>query len=1374
MSRVLKPKAFLTLAAAALSLGLSVHLLHGFQVRRTAEALRNEAARAESDGRPAEALECLYAYLALQPKDSEVGARLGLLLARQARSRRERQEACLVLEQVLRADGDRPDVRREAARLQVELEHFADARNHLAILLEANPGDAELELLAGYCDEALEAYEQAAARYARVLEHPPGPVDAYGRQARLLRDRLGLPEQADAVIRALIEAHPRSADARLAAARYYSESGRWPEAEPHLDFALSAAAPSAAVHAWAAEVALAQGRADRARAWLRQGLEADPDDSGLRLTLARLELQHGSAGESLEVIRPLLGSPPLSADDQARLAGLLIDLDRPDEAAPVLHALRPVGEPGIVAFLEAHLLARQGQWDRACAALAAAVPSLQSAGWLERAHLLLAECHAHLGNDQAQLAAYDRALSLDPASVPAHVGRGRLLARLGRTDEAIRNFRLAAVQQPECGVALVRLLVVRNLALPAPQRDWAEAEALWDRLPSPCRRSAEAIVARAELLAGQGRGDDARTLLMDERERQPRQVTLWLALAELADGQGQAAAAAAVLDEAEIVFPRHADLALARIRRAARLEPAAACRALAAEEAAWERADARDHGPVFSALGDGYSRAGDLAAAARLWRRAAEWQPHDLAVREALFAVAVRDGDDAEMGRLLDEIVRVEGDQGAFAAYARGARLLCRARRGEARALDDAQACAAAAAARRPGWVPAVLLQAQIQELQGRADEALAGYLSAVQLGERQAPVVRRAVEMLYERRRFEEAQALLRKLPEPSLAASGLGRHAVALALLTSPDAGLDRDRLLRLARETVPETSADYRDWLWLGQIAAVAGQPARAEAHFRRAAEVDAASPEPWVALAYLVARGDPSRAPAVLEEIRAKLPSAQAAVALAPGYELLGQVPKAQEQYELVLAAEGGRPDVLRSVAAFYARSGQPAKAEACLRRLLDLPAAGPLAAETRRLLAVVLAGTGRYDRCREALALLEQNRPAGAEDEAAKGVVLATQPARRGEAVALLEKAHQAHPLGGSETLLLVRLYEAAGDRHKALEHLVRLVETDESNPDYLARHVQFLLKHGYLRGVPEWLTRLEAAAPGSFIALSARVQWLAKREETREAAGLVRDYVEKHPGELERGAGLLEEIGRPGDAEPLYRALAGRNPAGELAWARYLARTRRADEALRACEGAWGAAPDEAVAETCLAVVRTGAVAETDVRRVDEWLDRALSQRPTSAGLAALRAELYFHGRRYAEAASWYRKVLEHDPRHVIALNMAAWLAAVSGGPASEALALVQRAVDQAGLQADLLDTRGLVRLALNQPRAAVDDLEAVLQVRATPEAYFHLAQAYDRSGDRGRAADAFQKGTDAGLTAALLHPLERPAFYRLSAALAE
>ena len=100
-----------------------------------------------------------------------------------------------------------------------------------------------------------------------------------------------------------------------------------------------------------------------------------------------------------------------------------------------------------------------------------------------------------------------------------------------------------------------------------------------------------------------------------------------------------------------------------------------------------------------------------------------------------------------------------------------------------------------------------------------------------------------------------------------------------------------------------------------------------------------------------------------------------------------------------------------------------------------------------------------------------------------------------------------------------------------------------------------------------------------------------------------------------------------------------------------------------------------------------------------------------------------------------------------------------------------EAEKLIEQAIAELGPLPDLLDTRGMVRLAAGRNAEAVADLqEATLQ--PTDVKYLHLAWAQLRSGDEAGARSTLEAGRRRGLTKLKLAPDERQRLGELETAL--
>ena len=334
---------------------------------------------------------------------------------------------------------------------------------------------------------------------------------------------------------------------------------------------------------------------------------------------------------------------------------------------------------------------RKAEWSTAGQLLDGVRRRLSRLPGLEvQALLLLGQCHERLGNPDQALRAYQQARKLDPLSVAAHYRTGSALMVLGRTDEALAEFRsiLAAPKMPAGMHALLaRALIVRNLRLPRKDRDLDEIRR---ELALAARESPDAIelpVLQAEtlLLEGPKHAEAARRLIEKARNAHPDEVSLWIAAAQLLGRDGGSKARLRVLDQARM-RPKLADgveLRLARLgyltlppskttTPEARKKAAEKVRSTLTEmeKEAAKLAEA-DRPRLLNGLADAHLRLGDTAEAERLWRQVAEQQPNNLGIRLVLFDLALLAKETTALDRVMAEIRRIEGEKGASGATPR-------------------------------------------------------------------------------------------------------------------------------------------------------------------------------------------------------------------------------------------------------------------------------------------------------------------------------------------------------------------------------------------------------------------------------------------------------------------------------------------------------------------------------------------------------------------------------------------------------------------------------------------------------------------------------------------------------------------------------
>ncbi|MCC6417051.1 MAG: tetratricopeptide repeat protein [Gemmataceae bacterium] len=1076
-----------TVGAIAVS-AAGTHLLHGFQVRRNADALLRQAERSVTDGQLFKAATYYRHYLAYEPDDTAALAEYARTLDRLARSRAARLRAVLVMEQTLRRNPALHDLRERLVQLTTTLGKFGDAIRHLEVLTVAFPKRGDLEHHLGWCQEARRDYQAAADAFARAVKKAPAQLDSHVLLAELLR-RLDRPEEATQALDAMVAANPQSHRALLLRGRDHRRRGALDAAAADVRRAAELAPDDAAVLLAAADVEQARGRLDEARSTLRRGLKLHPRDDRFHHTLASVELEAGRRGDALACLRGGLEALPEADTLAARLADLLLDDGDQDEVAELAARVRKSGSWAIADYLDGRALAQRGRWAEASDVLEKARGGLGTIlPWAARAEVWQGRCHEQAGETELRLAAYRRATALDPALPAARLGRAAALLDAGAIGEAVieaRRLTVAKAASAEAWALLGRALVRRNLAEAVGRRDWKEVNDVLARAEEALPGATAVALARAEVLEAQGNRDGARTILETARTARPQDARLWAALADLAGRGGQPKEAAKLLERARGEVGDAVELRLVRVRRALALGGAAARKAL--DRLAQEpRAalDAAAQARLLRGLAEAFQQTGAAAEAKKAWRDLAALRPKDLGSRMRLFDLALQAGDDAACAAIVADLRRLEGEGGVLWRAGEVGRAVARAGRGDRSGLPEARQRLGEIKQRQPDWSRASLLEAALDELQGDFAGALKHYHQAVERGERQAAVLVRLAQLFYQRGRTLEAGRMLRLLEEQG----PLGRAA---ARLGAEVALRDRDpaRALTLARQAVAADSRDYRDRLWLARIQAAAGKDDDAETTLRAAVAAAGRVPDTWVALVRHLARtGQKAEAGAALAEAARRLPPDRATLALARAHEAVGELDQAGELYRQALQARPRDFVALRAAADFHLRQDEFRKAEPYLRRLCAAATGTPPqdGQAARRLLAIGLATTAAGGA--EALTLLDENarqRSKNSADDVARAYVRAVQPAQRSEARRLLEGIENHHALPPEDQFLVVRAWEAVGDDGRARNLMLGLLGAVGDDPRYLTHHIGTLIRAGDLEDAALYLGRLERVAAGT-------------------------------------------------------------------------------------------------------------------------------------------------------------------------------------------------------------------------------------------------------------------------------------------------
>ncbi len=350
------------------------------------------------------------------------------------------------------------------------------------------------------------------------------------------------------------------------------------------------------------------------------------------------------------------------------------------------------------------------------------------------------------------------------------------------------------------------------------------------------------------------------------------------------------------------------------------------------------------------------------------------------------------------------------------------------------------------------------------------------------------------------------------------------------------------------------------------------------------------------------------------------------------------------------------------------------------------------------------------------------------------------------------------------------------------DNSKANQLFLELLTSPggRDNTSFLADYVRFLLRTGDVAGAERWLAALREREPEAPRTVELHARVLERQGRGDEVPALLKKLVErefdhkdpKDPRILRQAALILEQLGRPAEAEKMYHryvsAVGEKQPESTILLANFLARRNRLAEALDALDAVAARCPLERVAEAGVSALRLCEARGPDYRRVERWIDAGLKDRPRSADLLLSLADLRDAEGKYDEAIALYRKVLEVRPDDAVALNNLAWLLALHANQPAEALGLLERAFAVVGPAPQLLDTRAVIRARAGRPQEALQDLEDAVAQSPDGLRYFHLTQVRFTLKDRDGARAAWKNSRDLGIKRYEVHGLEREAYRQI------
>ena len=1396
-TRLLRAKRLLLTFAAALALGGVAYAVHGIQMRRQATVLRELGRKAAAENDPLRAVEFYKQYLVAQPDDPEAYAELAGVYDDLAKSKPAfANEAIALLEdKVLSVAPNRHGDRRRLAKLYFQTGKVGAARKNLNELLAsgdpAQTADPEIHLLLAHCDRRDNKPAEARMHYEAAIATNRAPVSTPFELATILRYEWNTPQSivdADAVMDRAVEERPREIDALLARCRYRLAAGDRRGAREDIDaaFRLPGGADDSDILLQLAALS-ALDDPTFARTLLEKAMKARPDNIVLTLGLAEMMVATNDVAGARQLLLAAAAKLPDSSPHLLDLGDRFIDLG--DTGAALATADRLPSAAAAGGYLRGRVDIVRGDWPRAIPQLEDSLMAVQrNANLHKKAYLALAVGHGAANDLPNQLKCYEAAWRIDRSSVAAQFGIADTLASLGQTAKAGERYRDLAPKHPQARVRYAQLKFAEILALPERERKWDEFERILGPTPYP----PEIGVVAANALFVQNKPADAMQQLATAVAADPKRLASWVALATMR-GIADADAGLKTIDEAVKKYGDAVDLRLLRGQLLAK-DPKSFD--LAAILALAERAEfpAADRFRLFAGLADVLSSLNKRAEALPLLQRATAEMPFDLPTRLALFDLANGLLNPEVRDRTLDEIRKLDGADGAVTIVAEVAREFVQNPKPDEASRANSAKRLKVALGKRESWGRIHVLLGDLAYVEGRPEAALAEYRFGIDRGERGDALIRRVVQILWERQSYQDATQLLARMTATGGLPSDLQRqYTLMRSALTD-----DKTQSLAWVRSPEVANSKNYRDHLTRGTVFFIFGATDEAMAALQLAKSLKDDAPELWVSIVrFLAATGQKDAAiqQANAAEKRLRQPdvvvpnAAMIPLALGECREIVGDFAAAEVEFKKAWALRESDPAAPLRLYILYQRTGQMKEAgELLIKALATGKTDTALWARRMKAVAAVSAPDG-FKRIGPALEWLDENLRDGnnaLEDIRARAFVLAIDPFQRAKGIDLLLETTARAPLTPDQNFFLAKLHLMGGQPESAEKALVDATKAGPlAAPDHLALLAHLQLDRKDLFSSRQTLNRLKLRAPNTWETAYEEARYAAKDGRPGDGVKLILDFA--LPGNAlqktsDRGR-ALEEIGAFDEAGKLYREFAAKEkgPAGHVPLVQYLIRRGDATTAITILREARATTPAGPTARLSSIAVRSRvalppAAAERpawdkSVSEIEAWVAEKLKADPKSEDLLTASAELADARGAYDDAIDYYTRAAQNSSAETRGnqLNNVAVLVALykkDGGAGT--LGFINEAIGLRGPSPSLLDSRALVQIAAGEYREALRDLEAAAAADPRPVFQYHLALAYHKLGNAASRGATMAEAKKRGLTKANLHPLEWGEYQKL------
>jgi predicted Zn-dependent protease len=966
------------------------------QVRATANGLLTRAEQLQNEKKWALSTAYYERYLQLKPEDTQALLQLVEVVANGQDSREGPNRFTNLLYRAIGRAPERPELHRMLAENLFKLGSFEDAQKEAKWLLE----NAPQEIIAAKRITALSLSKRARLRDGVSIEEAirnllsatkgsPGDVELVEVAANMLRQYPTAIElkganaetMADQLMDRLVATDPQNVHARLTRYRYRVRN-KLPDDAGDLRIALEIEPKNVdAILELALSTDAEEPTDDKRRdaeVLLRRAIEAAPHDPRAYLFLARILL--GQSNKSDEVLELLQRARKATGDHFEiclECANIQIGANKLDAARKTLQELDSKLPKYLVQqdsdarsrlesrmrLLRAKLDLAQGKPGPAVSGLHEILltleskPGHQSLPEWQDACRLLAFFHTRSGQpDKASehWGKLARALPGDAAiaryAVDSYLNEGNAKAAIDTAEQ----FQRRAEPDSELLVQLTKAHLALQLNRSHDDRSWSEFERALKAAKLAAPNRAELVFAEVNFLVASANNTEAAIDLLSASEQKfESDIAFWRTAAQMYQEFRQYEGMERALAKHESLASAgdHAVLQATLLLNEGKVPELEQLLAKVRQSLNLE-----ERQRIEKMLVGLLATNNDFPKAFRRVQRLVEAHPKDTSLLMFGIDVAIPAGE-MQAAKEWEATLRELTDNGPDAKYLHALRLIHSYNLLERSEKHELGSLISELRADRPKWYPAATLGAQYAHLQGDWRRALADYRLAIDLGDRRATTLQQLVTLLFKHGRFDEAQKYLAYFPVSRASDRFFDDMAVELAVKQE-----DSTAALAAAKQSAERFPTDPMRQITLANVLLRYGKSDEGLKVLRAGARKFPQDTRVWLAFfSGCVQAGKADEAEKTLAALMKSslLPEEQRYFVAAQGHEVLGNIDGAKKLYQLAIDRYPNETAIRLKYAKLLS-SSDPKTARTQYEHVLEYE---PSNGEARRELSVLLAASG---------------------------------------------------------------------------------------------------------------------------------------------------------------------------------------------------------------------------------------------------------------------------------------------------------------------------------------------------------------------------------------------------------------------------